>query len=96
MNSCILFDINEATSLDAVVMALKDKGYWNAWGTDGKIYHLPSNALWKPNCELSQAKMDLMEAIESLNHKAPSSNIELKRCIVLPVNPWDGIEGERR
>jgi hypothetical protein len=91
MNACIIFDASGR--LTEIKTSLKSKGYWASWSGNGLTYHLPQNSLWKPNCELSQAKSDIIGIIAGLNLQFPGENIILKRCIVLPVNPWDGIQG---
>ncbi|HMH21347.1 MAG TPA: hypothetical protein VK563_06210 [Puia sp.] len=86
MNSVIIFDV-PADKLVILKSSLKAMGYWERWqGNEGKIFYLPNNTLWKPNCELKQAKNELENLIRTLD-------IPLQRCIVLSVNPWDGIEG---
>jgi hypothetical protein len=57
MTACIIFDVSDR--LQEVKNALTALGYWTAWNGKGNRYGLPHNAMWKLNCELSQAKNDL-------------------------------------
>jgi hypothetical protein len=92
MNACVIFDV--ASRHNDVKLALKGRGYLDVWGgADGNIFRLPSNALWKPNCELSQAKAELQNVVNMLSSESPATPIILLRCIVLPVNPWEAIPG---
>jgi len=93
MNSFIVFDVDKR--LAEVKAGLRKLGYFDSWkaaNSDPKIYHLPHNAVWKRDTELSKAKTDLFNVIISLNTIA-ADPINILRCIVVPVTPWDGIEG---
>lgn len=92
MNACVIFDVS-VRQMD-VKAALKQMGYWASWSGAGTIYNLPSNSLWKPNCELKQAKNDIQSIIANLNLGNPVNPIVLQRCVVLQVNPWEGFPGE--
>ncbi|MES2372204.1 MAG: hypothetical protein V4557_06470 [Bacteroidota bacterium] len=93
MNAFIIYDVSTKSK------EVKDKlvlmGYWNSWKatSNANIYYLPSNSLWKPDCELAQAKRDITNVIAALNAEDPNHPIILQRCIILSVNPWEGIEG---
>jgi hypothetical protein len=85
MNAVLIFDVPVAR-LDEVRNGLKNMGYYDSWLANGQSYYLPSNSMWKPNCELSQAKSDLVSLTSA-------RGIQLVRCIVLSVNPWQAIQG---
>lgn len=96
MNACIIFDVS--AKQEEVIRKLLPQGYWRSWlnATTSKVYNLPSNSVWKPNIALSEAKIDLSKTLAELN-KLPeniSNPITIKRCIILPVNPWEAFEGE--
>jgi hypothetical protein len=93
MNALIIFDVSR--ELEVVKNTLIVQGYWPRWSNNpsGEIFHLPKNVVWKPNCELRQAKQDIITIISNLNIARQANPIQLLRCIVLSVNPWDGIAG---
>ena len=92
MNAAIVFDVS--SDITTIKSRLKDMGYWGAWTSNGITYSLPNNSMWKPNCELLQAKNDIMNIVTTLNiGKLPVDSIILQRCIVFSVTPWEGIEG---
>jgi len=91
MNAYISFDVSNRA--EVVIARLRAMGYYNAWVSKGVTYFLPSHSLWKPNCELSQAKNDLVNLVNTLNVEMPNSQIVIQRCIVLSVTPWDGLTG---
>jgi hypothetical protein len=88
MNACIIFDVSGKN--EEVRAALTSLGYWSAWVGRGSKYILPHNAMWKLNCELSQAKIDLKTVTLNLSINDPANPVKIKSCIVLPVTPWDG------
>lgn len=85
MNAVAIFDVPIAQT-QPLRDRLKLMGYYDSWLANGVTYYLPNNSLWKPNCELKQAKSE----IESLT---ASLNFQLIRCVVLSVTPWEGIVG---
>lgn len=85
MNVIVIFDVQTGQAA-ALKDGLRALGYYDSWATEGKTYFLPANAMWKPNWELGQAKVDTQRLATSLY-------IALLRCIVLSVSPWDGIQG---
>lgn len=94
MNVLITYDVSQRQS--EVKQKMIELGYYDRWSAFDKIYYLPQTTLWKNNVlDLKTALADLRKAIESLNlyRSAQQPLIELKRCIVVSANPWDGIEG---
>lgn len=89
MNAFVAFDVSNR--LAEVKNSLKVMGYWESWSAGGVIYNLPQNTLWKPDCELLQAANEIKIVISNLNLQNPQ--IILQRCIVLSINPWEGITG---
>jgi hypothetical protein len=85
MNAVLIFDV-PADRLNEVRNGLKTMGYYDSWMANDQGYYLPSNSMWKPNCELPQAKSDLVSL-------TTARGIQLVRCIVLSVNPWQAIQG---
>ena len=85
MNALIIFD---SANNAAIKSQLSTLGYYSQWVANNQNYILPNNCMWKPNCELSQAKRDIQSISQSLGFMGL-----LHRCIVLSVNPWDGIPG---
>ena len=90
MNALIIFDISARES--EVKSSLRQIGYWNSWTFNSTEYHLPKNTFWKPGCELVQAKSDIQNIIANLNRQG-GVQIILQRCIIVSVNPWEGIIG---
>jgi hypothetical protein len=85
MNSVVIFEVPQH-QIQTLRNQLKGIGYYDSWLGNQIQYFLPNNAMWKPNCELKQAKSDV-ERLSTAN------NIPLLRCIALSVNPWEGITG---
>jgi hypothetical protein len=100
MNSFVAYDIegNQDAQIDA---AMIDIGYWTRWrrSNAGDVFYLPRRCLWKPNNELKTAQADILRIIETLNTGIPETSpnrIKLLRCVVLSVDPWEGIPGIHR
>ncbi|MFZ6024242.1 MAG: hypothetical protein ACOYVG_07270 [Bacteroidota bacterium] len=89
MNAFVVFDVSD--KLAEVKAGLKQKGYWSSWIAKSGTYYLPANSMWKPDCDLQQAKKDVEDVVRRVTGNG--SMISLQRCIVLSVNPWEGIVG---
>lgn len=101
MNPVIIFDLNYMLFMPAVKAKMKDLGYSIYWSSEGKVYNLPDNVVWKISKGQQDAGdnaiVDLREAINKVNSEKgytdKGSRIELERCIVLNAVPWRAIEG---
>jgi hypothetical protein len=93
MNSFITFDVTPEEGRIAFISAMQAKGYFIKWTSSDKTYYLPQNTLYKADNSLQQALTDAQKTIETLKLTPALISIQLLRCIILPVVPWEGIEG---
>ena len=91
MNSVVIFDVNiRHQEVKNAMMAL---GYFAGWNANNNLYYLPHNTLWRLNIEQANSLAEIQGVIVRLNSTVGAQQIVLQRCIVLPVNPWAGIQG---
>lgn len=91
MDALMVFQVSSNTA--EVANAMRGAGYHSAWSSNNKVYNLPDNCVWRPECELEVAKKDLIAMIEKMNASASQNpKITLTRCVVVPSNPWAGLE----
>lgn len=93
MNILITYDVSDRQT--EVKQKMLETGYYDKWAANEKTYYLPQSTLWKKDVtDLKTALIDLRKVIENLNlYRTNQPLIELRRCIVVSANPWDGIEG---
>lgn len=93
----IIYDVN--TRKSEVREAMISSGYYKYWyiedaNKNSIKYYLPENSVWTKDVEFKKALEDINRVIERLNNDTTKSKINLQRCIVLSVTPWDGIVGQ--
>ena len=91
MNAIIIYEISARK--DEVKTQMVTLGYYARWSANEIIYNLPSQAIWKPNIDLKAALSEFQGVIKRLNAIPNANIITIERCIVLSVNPWEGMVG---
>ncbi|MES2275976.1 MAG: hypothetical protein V4592_08135 [Bacteroidota bacterium] len=93
METLITYDVSRRQP--DVKKALKALSYLDYWTADQKTYYLPNTTLWKQNITQAEALKEMQAVITRLNQGQPLNNqIELERCVCVPVMPWAGITGK--
>jgi hypothetical protein len=86
MHVLITYDVSDKHS--EIIKAMRAKGYANTWSSDKVPYNLPESTLWNNDKTVAEAVKDLQDIVSELD-------VELKRCMAVPANPWAGITGDR-
>lgn len=93
MNTVITYDVSRRHT--EVKKELRALSYFDHWISEGKKYHLPNTTLWKENIAQSAALKEMQAVIAKLNYNQPAYNqIELERCLCVPLSPWAAIPGK--
>lgn len=93
MDTVITYDVSRRHA--EVKKALKAISYFDYWVSAGKNYYLPNTTLWKKNISQTDALKEMQKIIVTLNFNQPIHNqIELERCVCVPQNPWEAIQGK--
>jgi hypothetical protein len=93
MNAIIVYEISPSEREVEVKAQMTNLGYYVRWSSNEKIFNLPKQTIWKQNIELKAALIEFQGIVTRLNSIPNTSMITIERCIVLSVNPWDGLVG---
>jgi len=92
MNIFITYDVTHKQP--EVKAGMKKLKYYDSWTANNTTYYLPDTSLWKKDAQLADGLTDLKAVISSINQGlSEKEKVVLKRCIVVPANPFDGIPG---
>ena len=94
MNVYLTYDIS--CRQDEFKAEMIKNGYFDVWYSSNTKFILPDSSLWKKDSQLNNCLEEVKRTINYLNTKSDSYPIRLLRCIITPVSPWLGIQGEER